>query len=173
MSELDEYAPACSECDGVGKGATGREIYPHRPDLYAKHFYRCDCGAYVGCHPGTVKALGSPAGAETRRARSAAHAAFDPIWKRGKMRRGDAYRALAKALGIHPKGCHISWFRADMCARVVDVAPTLATPDGAERVHEQVSQPIRDEQKTCISATIEAGGRETDATNPALGGARA
>lgn len=35
------------------------------------------------------------------------------------------------------------------------------TPDGAERVREQVSQPIRDEQKTCAPPTIEAGGRET------------
>lgn len=125
---LNEFAPTCSECGGVGRGATGREIYPHRPDLYAKHFYRCDCGAYVGCHPNSSRALGTPAGPATRRARSAAHAAFDPIWKRGKMRRSDAYKALAAQLGINPGSCHISWFDAAQCARVVQAVPAIQAP---------------------------------------------
>lgn len=130
---LNESAPACSECDGVGAYVTGREIYPHRPDLYSKGFYRCTCGAYVGCHPGTKNALGTPAGAETRKARSAAHAAFDPLWKRGTMSRSKAYKALAIALSLRPSHCHISWFDAATCARVAEVAPAL-THTAAEMV---------------------------------------
>lgn len=123
---LNEEAPSCSECSGAGKLTDGRTIYPHRPDLYAKAFYRCDCGAYVGCHPGTKRALGTPAGPETRRARSAAHAAFDPLWKSGRMKRSAAYRALAERLNIPAAHCHISWMDAATCAAAREAAALIA-----------------------------------------------
>jgi hypothetical protein len=104
----------------------GAAIYPHRRDLYGKRFYRCSCGAFVGCHPGTDKALGSCAGPETRKARSAAHAAFDPIWKSGKMKRSDAYRALAGRMGIAPERCHISWMGRSEALRAASEAAALA-----------------------------------------------
>lgn len=116
---FNDLLPACSECDGVGVWTTGREIYPHRPDLHDRGYYRCRCGAYVGCHPGTVKALGTPAGPDTRRARTAAHAAFDPLWKGGSMTRSAAYQALAAQLGLRSSVCHISWFNVEQCRHVM------------------------------------------------------
>lgn len=61
----------------------GCEIYPHRRDLFAKNFYKCDaCSGYVGCHPGTTNALGTPANAELRNARSLLHERMiDPLWQ--------------------------------------------------------------------------------------------
>jgi hypothetical protein len=126
FSEFNELAPACSECSGVGVVVGGETIYPHRPDLFDKMFYRCKCGAYVGCHPGTVKALGTPAGAETRRARSAAHAAFDPLWKRKLVSRGAAYKMLADFMGLRSSDCHISWFDVEQCGCVVELSPLIA-----------------------------------------------
>lgn len=111
-------------CDYCGKNAplvTGRQVYPHRPDLYAKKFYKCTpCDAMVGVHPGTIKPLGRLANAELRKAKMAAHAAFDPLWKNGDRKRGSCYAWLADQLGIRHQDCHIGMFDVDMCKRVVE-----------------------------------------------------
>lgn len=120
----------CSDCPGAVVLVSGLVIYPHRPDLDHKQFWRCEsCGAYVGCHPGTEHPLGSPAGPATRAARNAAHAAFDPLWKakmarenvRKHVARGAAYRWLADALGIDPSACHIGMMDEATALRVVDL----------------------------------------------------
>lgn len=114
--------PVCPYCDSTAELATGREIYPHRPDLHEKNFYRCEpCGAYVGCHPGTVTPLGGLANAELRRARSAAHAAFDPLWRDGTMKRRAAYQWLADGLGIDRRDCHIGHFDLATCERALEL----------------------------------------------------
>ena len=115
---------------------TGREIYPHRPDLYAKPFWAClPCGAWVGCHPGTTKRVGRLANAETRRLKMAAHAAFDPLWKSGRMSRTQAYAWLREQLGLAERDCHIGWVDDDNLRRVIDVCsaivPTPNTTEGA------------------------------------------
>jgi hypothetical protein len=51
----------------------------------------------------------------------AAHAAFDPHWKKGNVKRKQAYARLADALGIAVKDCHIGMFDIQQCARVVSV----------------------------------------------------
>lgn len=41
----------CCENDVHARLTDGREIYPHRHDLYSLPFWRCDgCGNHVGCH---------------------------------------------------------------------------------------------------------------------------
>lgn len=121
----------CDYCHQPAPLVTGREVYPHRPDLWEKRFYACmPCGAWVGCHPpatapgggvgdGTVP-MGRIANAELRRAKSAAHAAFDPLWQgRRSMRRRDAYLWLAQELRIEPEDCHIGMFDLDQCRAVI------------------------------------------------------
>lgn len=95
----------CPYCDKNAKLVTGKEIYPHRTDLYGKFFWLCaDCDAYVGCHPVTKhnkcasNPLGRLANAELRKAKMKAHASFDPIWKSGCKSRADAYKWLAESL---------------------------------------------------------------------------
>lgn len=112
----------CAYCGNDARLVTGDHIYPHRPDLYHKHFYECiPCDAYVGCHPGTTNPLGRLANAELRKAKSAAHAAFDPIWKSGRMRRGSAYAWLCDKLQIPKDECHIGMMDVGMCRRVVEI----------------------------------------------------
>lgn len=118
---LAEIDPICIECGGVGKLVTGDVIYPHRPDLYHKSFYRCACGAYCGCHPNSVVPLGFPCGPATRRARNAAHSSFDPLWKSGKMSRASAYKWLSDSLRIAPGDCHIGMMTAEQAWRVVEL----------------------------------------------------
>lgn len=91
----------CGHCGQPAALVTGEQVYPHRRDLWHKPFWQCvPCKAHVGCHPGTTHPLGSVADAELRRWRSRAHEAFDPLWKEGAMRRGQAYAWLAKTLGV-------------------------------------------------------------------------
>lgn len=122
ISERD-YRTIRVTCDYCGKDAElvdSSVIYPHRLELHGRNVYRCQpCGAWVGCHPNTVKPLGRLANAELRRAKMQAHAVFDPLWRDGTMTRGKAYKALAIALNI-PKGkCHIGMFDVEQCERVI------------------------------------------------------
>ena len=120
----------CGECGKPAGLVDGRLVYPHRPDLADKPFWRCCvCQAYVGCHDGTYRPKGSPCGPETRQARIAAHAAFDPLWRR-KMEadgltqghaRAKAYKWLAEQLGTAPEATHIGMFDAATARRVVEL----------------------------------------------------
>jgi hypothetical protein len=100
-------SPTCIECGRHTDKATGEAIYPHRPDLRNKRFWLCRCGAYVGCHSSTWRPLGYPCGPETRKARMAAHDAFDHLWRGGPMSRGDAYAWLGEVMRLPPEECHI------------------------------------------------------------------
>lgn len=76
------------------------------------------CDAYVGVHSCTHAPLGRLANPELRAAKKAAHAVFDPLWKRGMMSRSEAYTWLAEQLGISMDECHIGMFDVDLCKRV-------------------------------------------------------
>jgi hypothetical protein len=125
----------CGECGKPAGLVSGELIYPHRPDLHAKSFWRCcSCLAYVGCHDGTYRPKGSPCGPETRAAWIAAHAAFDPLWRRKMARdgvpqheaRGAGYRWLAEQLGVDPADCHIGMMDVVTARRVVEVCKPVA-----------------------------------------------
>jgi hypothetical protein len=126
----------CDYCSRQTSFVRGSQVYPHRPDLHKLRFYMCrPCGAWVGVHRGTVKPLGRLADAALRRAKMDAHAAFDPLWKKGRGKRSSRYRWLADRLGIQPADCHIGMFDIATCERVVDIclaeALRLATPEAA------------------------------------------
>ena len=110
----------CPYCHKKAMMVTGATMYPHRSDLHSKYFYLCrPCQAHVGCHPGTTVPLGILANQALRRARSAAHAAFDPMWKGKSMKRKEVYQWLADGLGINVADCHIGAFDLQMCQKVV------------------------------------------------------
>lgn len=93
--------------------------------IYGKGYgdiYICfDCDAYVGVHKTTGKPLGTLANKELRKIRMATHRAFDPIWKRGSMKRRAAYIWLAEKLGIRLSICHIGLFDQALCKKVLEV----------------------------------------------------
>jgi len=92
--------------------------------------WSCECvpgGAWVGCHKGSDRPLGRLADKSLRAAKSAAHAAFDPLWQRKMTRdgvskseaRGAGYRWLAGQMGLTSDQCHIGMFNNEQCQRVV------------------------------------------------------
>ncbi|XUM19792.1 zinc-finger-containing protein [Bradyrhizobium oligotrophicum S58] len=63
---------------------------------------------------------------ETHEARKAAHAAFDPLWQRGRMSRSVAYRRLADLMGMSPRDCHIKLMNAETARRVPGAVARLS-----------------------------------------------
>jgi hypothetical protein len=122
----------CQHCGCEASLVAGDVIYPHRPDLSHKSFYLCQCGAYVGTHPGTTNPLGRPSNAELRKAKAAAHALFDPIWKTKQMGRSAAYKWLGEQLGITPAHVHIGWFDLETCNRVIEICKKRRAGAGEE-----------------------------------------
>lgn len=123
----------CLHCNSRARCVTGKDIYPHRSDLYKKSFWLCDgCGAYCGCHGMTKKPLGHPANKETSDARMMAHRKFDPLWKSGRFGRNEAYRILAAYMGIKIRRCHIGRMTASQCKQVLEFVEKLESSD--ERV---------------------------------------
>lgn len=124
----------CQYCENRVPLVSGDVIYPHRPDLAGLQFYHCEpCGAWVGCHKGTDRALGRLANTELRHAKMRAHAAFDQLWREGQQPRTAAYRWLAQQLGIEAKQCHIGSFDVPTCERVVEVCTAMGERDAARR----------------------------------------
>ena len=110
----------CPYCQQKAQLVNGKEIYPHRPDLYSLKFWLCrPCDAYVGTHKNSLihKPLGVLANLELRKAKTNLHRIFDPIWKYGNMDRKEAYQWLSKKLGINESNCHIGMFDLSTCKR--------------------------------------------------------
>ncbi len=102
MITLSLYCCACA-ANIDARLTDGREIYPHRADLFDLPFWRCDrCRNYVGCHHKTderTKPLGCIPDAEMKKARSQIHAKLDPIWKEKRLDRKHLYARLTETLG--------------------------------------------------------------------------
>jgi hypothetical protein len=99
--KMNIYCCGCKEkIDAVL--TSGREIYPHRKDLYSLKFWKCPaCKNYVGCHNnGTgMSPLGNIPTKELREKRKQIHAILDPLWKSGRFRRKALYSRLSELLG--------------------------------------------------------------------------
>lgn len=120
----------CPYCHRDAVRVTGVAVYPHRPDLYAKAFWICQpCKAWVGCHPHTSLPLGRLANPELRKWKQRAHAAFDPLWKSGRMTRHEAYAWLSERMGKTPANTHVGMFDEQECARVVAAVEELSRID--------------------------------------------
>lgn len=105
MSEcLAIYCCGCG-ADVTARLTDGAEVYPHRPDLYALPFWKCDaCGNFVGCHHKTstpTKPLGVIPTAEIKAERQKIHRIVDPLWQGGKWPRGKLYAEIARRIGRH------------------------------------------------------------------------
>ena len=81
----------------------GKEIYPHREDLYTIPIWICDtCGNYVGCHyrsENPLKPLGVIPTPRIMNARKHIHALLDPMWRHKYIKRRNAYKYISRKLG--------------------------------------------------------------------------
>lgn len=125
----------CPYCGAPVKIVDSSILYNGRSYGWA---YVCNaypkCDAYVGCHPGTKRPLGRLANKELRLAKTAAHEAFDAVWKKNaeqrhlspKEARIRGYAWLADALMMLRKDCHIGMMDLETCRRVVEICSKIA-----------------------------------------------
>lgn len=112
----------CPYCNKEAKFVTGEYVHPFQPRHKNKNYYICvACDAYVGCHKGTRKALGTLANDELRILRMKVHIAFDPLWRSKVITRKEAYIILAKKLNISLTKCHIADFDINRCKKVLEI----------------------------------------------------
>ena len=107
----------CPKCNQPAPWVENKEKYGRN---YGKSYmcYFCkDCETYVGCHENTRRPLGTMADKETMNLRKQAHALFDPLWKDGGMKRGQAYQYLSTLMGI--KNVHIGESDAETCKNII------------------------------------------------------
>ena len=86
--------------------------------------YLCDsypnCDARVGCHPGSIKPLGTLADKQLRRWRSLVHRKFDPLWQSGVFSSHQAaYKWLSKAMRLPLERTHVAMFNIRQCQRAI------------------------------------------------------
>lgn len=120
----------CPYCSNEAKLVTGNIIFPHKPALESKYFWRCKpCDAHVGCHAPNPKhgndgkiPLGKLANKELRQAKNLAHAYFDKIWQKGHSSREMAYHWLAAKMHISREECHIGRFDVDQCVEAIQLS---------------------------------------------------
>lgn len=102
-----DNAPICPVCNGVSL----------RTDTRYGPRYDC-CGLWSW---GRFPLVDGP----THEARKAAHGAFDPVWRGGLLSRSEAYRQLAKALGLSCRACHIKLMDESTARKVVTLADAM------------------------------------------------
>lgn len=99
---MNLYCCGCNK-DVEPRLTDGKEVYPHRKDLYSIPFWKCDgCGNFVGCHhktPERTKPLGVIPSKELKKARMRVHALIDPIWQSGRLPRGKIYAHISRLIG--------------------------------------------------------------------------
>lgn len=151
-------APICPTCQTPARLTDGAEIYPHRSDLAALRIWKCDVcpNAYVGCHPGTEEALGTPAGPELRKARMTLHhSRIDPLWKnadrssayqpeddraRKQIRRAArvrVYAYLADRMGLTTDETHTGMFSIEQCRQAWRVLTGVTYPQIRAWAHQR------------------------------------
>ena len=114
---------SCPYCGAPTKLVDDTEIYGRS---YGTSCYVCKpCGAWVGCHKGTDKALGRIANKELRELKRQAHESFDLLWKEGCLPRAAAYEVLSAAFGLPTEQTHIGMFDEDMCRKVISLSNVL------------------------------------------------
>ena len=74
----------------------------------------------------------APPGSPLARARMRAHQVFDRFWQSGQMGRKQAYRWLARMMGIPVERCHIGMFSEGDCAEVVKICSRRAFKEAEE-----------------------------------------
>lgn len=114
---------SCPYCGAPTELVDDTEIYGR---TFGTRCYVCrPCGAWVGCHKGTDRALGRIANKELRELKRQAHEAFDPIWEKGFLPQKAAYMVLSAAFGLPPDQTHIGMFDEEMCMKVTRLSTLI------------------------------------------------
>jgi zinc-finger-containing domain len=115
---------------------------------YGANIYVCHpCDARVGTHKRSNVPLGTPANAELRRWRSAAHQKFDPLWRGKKRSRTEAYRWMQKAMGLTEQQAHIGRFNISQCQQLIQLVDERNQIAMQQRLNAERSKKVDNENR--------------------------
>jgi len=108
----------CPYCNGTMQLRDSDVIYGRSYGMvwFCENWPGCD--AFVGCHKGTDKPLGTPANGVLRNWRKRCHGLFDELWKSRRMTRRGAYDWMAEQLGIPVDQAHIALLSLEQCQQL-------------------------------------------------------
>ena len=104
---------------------------PNREMLYVCSRYPV-CDAYVRIHKGTRIPMGTPANGELRALRVQADRVFDLLHTSGTMTRSEAYRWLAKLVGLPTEEAHIGNMGEYNCKRIIEKSKAFLQRQGID-----------------------------------------
>ncbi len=114
----------CSYCGNPATYCSNEVVYGLPYGKWPMIWF-CACQpsyAYVGCHTGTNRPLGTMANAHLRSKRVIAHAAIDPIWEAGLLSRKEVYAWLSDELGYE---VHVAESDIAGCEKITEAALSL------------------------------------------------
>lgn len=126
-----EKPVVCPYCRKPAQYTSNEEVYG-KPYGKWPMIWLCKCQpgfAYVGCVRDTDKPLGTMASKPLREMRIQAHAAIDPIWKEGRMKRGEVYEWLSGRMG---RVVHVGESDTAACRQIILLAEELERQLDAE-----------------------------------------
>ena len=111
-------------CPYCGAPAILRDAsYVYGENTLVDKLYVCshypECDSYVGVFRNTDIPKGTLADSELRNKRIRTHRAFDAIWKRGIMTRGQAYQWMQHKFSLTKEQAHIGYFSDYMCQELM------------------------------------------------------
>ena len=106
----------CPYCGEEAKWVENKVVYGKNYGKSYMCYYCPKDDAYVGCHQNTRKPLGTIANKELRECRKKAHSVVDPLWKNGRMKRGQVYAMLFRKFG---KEIHIGEADVEQCQKII------------------------------------------------------
>ncbi|PQQ22780.1 zinc-finger-containing protein [Photorhabdus hindustanensis] len=115
----------CHYCCGHVTIAHHEKIFGKIHSKWPWMYICTSCSAYVGMHPYTDIPLGTLADKATRNARISGHWHFEEMRERWNLERTDAYKWLARKLGINKCECHFGWFDIDTCHRAKEICENM------------------------------------------------
>ena len=136
--ELIFAGKMCPYCNRPTQYVNSKIVYGKKSN-YGMIYYCKPCKAWVGVHPGTDIALGRLADSKLRKAKIAAHKAFDQIARTNLINkvwpkyipklnnRRKAYMWLAKQMNMTDEECHIGRFNILECKRVITICNRVLT----------------------------------------------
>ena len=124
FTENDLAGKWCRYCACETEEVTGKEVYPDKPHLHEKLFFRCikDHDHYVGRYEGSGRSLGIIADAHLRKLKMEGHANFDPLWKGDSSvfkTRQEAYQWLSGLMELPKERTHFGMFNEEMCIKAI------------------------------------------------------
>lgn len=116
----------CTYCQQPAEFVSHEAIYGKRYGDKSWMVWLCrPCNAYVGVHQNNpARPLGTMANKELRAWRQKAHAAIDPLWESGLMKRKAVYARLSEMMGYE---VHVGESNAKQCAAIIEAAKQIET----------------------------------------------